>query len=59
MTAYILLTNVCFLEKKVYYMVNNFYIFNKGKGTEETFWLVGKKGFTKPLPVPPPVGKDG
>ncbi|XP_006922777.1 retinal guanylyl cyclase 2 [Pteropus alecto] len=31
----------------------------KGKGTEETFWLVGKKGFTKPLPVPPPVGKDG
>nr|XP_004659198.1 retinal guanylyl cyclase 2 [Jaculus jaculus] len=31
----------------------------KGKGTEETFWLIGKKGFTKPLPVPPPVGKDG
>ncbi|XP_066106127.1 retinal guanylyl cyclase 2 isoform X4 [Saccopteryx bilineata] len=31
----------------------------KGKGTEETFWLVGKKSFTKPLPVPPPVGKDG
>lgn len=31
----------------------------KGKGTEETFWLVGKKGFTKPLPVPPPVGIDG
>ncbi|KAM9576910.1 LOW QUALITY PROTEIN: retinal guanylyl cyclase 2 [Trichechus inunguis] len=31
----------------------------KGKGTEETFWLVGKRGFTKPLPVPPPVGKDG
>ncbi|XP_040324304.1 retinal guanylyl cyclase 2 [Herpailurus yagouaroundi] len=31
----------------------------RGKGTEETFWLVGKKGFTKPLPVPPPVGKDG
>ncbi|XP_008071181.1 retinal guanylyl cyclase 2 [Carlito syrichta] len=31
----------------------------KGKGTEETYWLVGKKGFTKPLPVPPPVGKDG
>ncbi|XP_006889973.1 PREDICTED: retinal guanylyl cyclase 2 [Elephantulus edwardii] len=30
----------------------------KGKGTEETFWLVGKKGFTKPLPVPPPVDKD-
>ncbi|XP_026645152.1 retinal guanylyl cyclase 2 [Microtus ochrogaster] len=31
----------------------------KGKGTEETFWLIGKKGFTKPLPIPPPVGKDG
>ncbi|EHH61140.1 Retinal guanylyl cyclase 2 [Macaca fascicularis] len=31
----------------------------KGKGTEETFWLIGKKGFTKPLPVPPPVDKDG
>ncbi|XP_004685756.1 PREDICTED: retinal guanylyl cyclase 2 [Condylura cristata] len=31
----------------------------KGKGTEETFWLVGKKGFTKPLPTPPPMGKDG
>uniref|UniRef100_A0A6I8S5Y4 Guanylate cyclase n=1 Tax=Xenopus tropicalis TaxID=8364 RepID=A0A6I8S5Y4_XENTR len=25
----------------------------KGKGIEETFWLVGKEGFTKPLPVPP------
>ncbi|KAJ1197522.1 hypothetical protein NDU88_001379 [Pleurodeles waltl] len=24
----------------------------KGKGVEETFWLVGKEGFTKPLPVP-------
>ncbi|NP_001513.2 retinal guanylyl cyclase 2 [Homo sapiens] len=31
----------------------------KGKGTEETFWLIGKKGFMKPLPVPPPVDKDG
>ncbi|XP_029463480.1 retinal guanylyl cyclase 2 [Rhinatrema bivittatum] len=25
----------------------------KGKGFEETFWLVGKEGFGKPLPVPP------
>ncbi|GAA6084644.1 retinal guanylyl cyclase 2-like isoform X1 [Tachysurus ichikawai] len=25
----------------------------KGKGMEETYWLVGKDGFTKPLPVPP------
>ncbi|XP_078542104.1 retinal guanylyl cyclase 2 isoform X2 [Lissotriton helveticus] len=30
----------------------------KGKGVEETFWLVGKEGFTKPLPVPP-VMKSG
>ncbi|XP_078512369.1 retinal guanylyl cyclase 2-like [Lissotriton helveticus] len=27
----------------------------KGKGVEETFWLVGKEGFTKPLPNPPDV----
>uniref|UniRef100_A0A3Q4BHK4 Guanylate cyclase n=1 Tax=Mola mola TaxID=94237 RepID=A0A3Q4BHK4_MOLML len=25
----------------------------KGKGFEETYWLVGRDGFTKPLPVPP------
>ncbi|XP_055362884.1 retinal guanylyl cyclase 2 isoform X2 [Betta splendens] len=25
----------------------------RGKGMEETFWLVGRDGFTKPLPVPP------
>nr|XP_033804456.1 retinal guanylyl cyclase 2-like [Geotrypetes seraphini] len=25
----------------------------KGKGVEDTFWLVGKEGFTKPLPNPP------
>lgn len=25
----------------------------KGKGMDETYWLVGKDGFTKPLPVPP------
>ncbi|KAM6909176.1 retinal guanylyl cyclase 2 [Xenentodon cancila] len=25
----------------------------KGKGIEETYWLVGRDGFTKPLPVPP------
>ncbi|XP_060769053.1 retinal guanylyl cyclase 1 [Neoarius graeffei] len=25
----------------------------KGKGFEETFWLVGRDGFTKPLPIPP------
>uniref|UniRef100_A0A8D0GW71 Guanylate cyclase n=1 Tax=Sphenodon punctatus TaxID=8508 RepID=A0A8D0GW71_SPHPU len=26
-----------------------------GKGIEETYWLVGKKGFTKPLPTPPEI----
>ncbi|MEQ2266327.1 Retinal guanylyl cyclase 2 [Xenotaenia resolanae] len=25
----------------------------KGKGIEETYWLTGRDGFTKPLPVPP------
>ncbi|XP_062341849.1 retinal guanylyl cyclase 1 [Osmerus eperlanus] len=25
----------------------------KGKGVENTFWLVGKEGYLKPLPVPP------
>ncbi|KAG9341642.1 hypothetical protein JZ751_018705 [Albula glossodonta] len=25
----------------------------KGKSLEETYWLIGKTGFTKPLPVPP------
>ncbi|TKC41550.1 hypothetical protein EI555_021028 [Monodon monoceros] len=49
-----------FFRKIGYSTFKIFRIFyNKGKGTEETFWLVGKKGFTKPLPVPPPVGKDG
>ncbi|XP_034532557.1 retinal guanylyl cyclase 2 [Notolabrus celidotus] len=27
----------------------------QGKKVEETYWLVGKEGFTKPLPVPPAV----
>ncbi|KAM9836646.1 retinal guanylyl cyclase 2 [Aulostomus maculatus] len=27
----------------------------KGKGIEETYWLVGRDGFTKPLPVPPAI----
>ncbi|XP_037349131.1 retinal guanylyl cyclase 1 [Talpa occidentalis] len=25
----------------------------KGKGTEETYWLVGRRGFHKPIPKPP------
>ncbi|KAK7910461.1 hypothetical protein WMY93_015145 [Mugilogobius chulae] len=27
----------------------------RGKGIEETYWLTGRAGFTKPLPVPPEV----
>lgn len=27
----------------------------KGKGIEETYWLVGKSNFTKPLPKPPDI----
>ncbi|XP_054431566.1 retinal guanylyl cyclase 1 [Pteronotus mesoamericanus] len=25
----------------------------KGKGSEDTYWLVGRRGFTKPIPKPP------
>lgn len=28
---------------------------SQGKVVEETYWLVGRDGFTKPLPVPPEV----
>ncbi|XP_053575462.1 retinal guanylyl cyclase 1 [Bombina bombina] len=27
----------------------------KGKGVEDTYWLVGREGFNKPLPIPPDI----
>uniref|UniRef100_A0A8D8RBI4 Guanylate cyclase n=1 Tax=Cacopsylla melanoneura TaxID=428564 RepID=A0A8D8RBI4_9HEMI len=30
----------------------------KGKGKMPTYWLLGKKGFYKELPTPPPIGLD-
>ncbi|XP_034539855.1 retinal guanylyl cyclase 1 [Notolabrus celidotus] len=31
----------------------------KGKGVENTFWLVGREDFTKPLPIPPDIHGGG
>ena len=32
-----------------------FFCVFQGKGIEETYWLVGKTNFTKPLPKPPEI----
>lgn len=30
-----------------------FFVFFQGKGIEDTYWLVGRLGFDKPIPKPP------
>lgn len=29
------------------------FVFPQGKGAEDTYWLVGRVGFNKPIPKPP------
>lgn len=31
------------------------FAYSQGKGIEETYWLVGKTDFAKPLPKPPDI----
>ena len=40
----------------IYQIHSNENINNQGKGDRRTYWLVGKEGFSKPLPERPADG---
>lgn len=43
------------IANKLQETVSDSFFFSQGKGIEETYWLVGKTNFTKPLPKPPEI----